>query len=81
MADTMNYDGCGIVSFFHCGKCIEEWKNGPPTGQSPAEFAMLSVGYTEQGVQVWCPRHGMNVVHFAVPEGQKFVQVPEKETH
>jgi hypothetical protein len=51
-----------IFSYCHCGKCIEEWKATKP-GVSPAEFARLNVGFTPAGLQVWCVRHNVNVMH------------------
>jgi hypothetical protein len=48
-----------IVSYFHCRRCLEQ----RPEDQSPAQWARLSVGFTQQGLQVWCARHGINVAH------------------
>ena len=48
-----------IGSYLHCKKCIEEL----PDGQSPQSWASLEVGWTEVGLQVWCKRHGENVIH------------------
>lgn len=49
----------GISMFLHCGKCLE----CRPEDQSPADWARLSVGFTKEGLQVWCWRHGINVAH------------------
>lgn len=51
--------GNGIKTFFHCSRCLEE----RPESQSPADWARLSVGFTREGMQVWCWRHGLNVAH------------------
>lgn len=51
-------DNC-VQLFFHCRECIEEL----PPGQSPAEWARISAGFTEIGLQVWCNRHDCNIVH------------------
>lgn len=48
-----------IASYIHCGKCLEEL----PSDQSPAEYADYSVGFTRLGIQVFCNRHQVNVVH------------------
>lgn len=48
-----------ITSFFHCAECIES----VPPGLSPREWAELEVGFTPQGIQVWCKRHERNVLH------------------
>lgn len=52
-----------ITAYIHCGKCIEEWKTERGAGESPASYARLSVGFTRQGLQVFCARHEVNVVH------------------
>ncbi len=51
-----------IESYFHCRLCLEE-------GCSPQA---LEVGWTEQGVQVWCRGHQRNVVHIDF-RGQRVV--------
>jgi hypothetical protein len=48
-----------IVHFMHCSLCLKEL----PKGQSPREYAQLEVGFTKEGVQVWCKRHEANVMH------------------
>jgi hypothetical protein len=52
-----------IVRYIHCAQCIEECKTGQALGQSPAEYAQLSVGFTSRGMQIWCNRHDINVCH------------------
>lgn len=49
----------GIRMYFHCSACLRE----KPASQSPADWARLSVGFTKEGLQVWCWRHGLNVAH------------------
>lgn len=48
-----------IVSFMHCGLCLGE----RPEDQSPQEWGRLEAGWTKQGIQVWCKRHDVNVLH------------------
>lgn len=48
-----------ITMFLHCGLCLAE----RPPGQSPREFAQLEVGWTPLGIQLWCKRHEVNVLH------------------
>ena len=48
-----------IVMFFHCRRCLEEM----PEGTSPREWAQLEVGWTQIGLQVWCRRHEVNIMH------------------
>ena len=54
-----------IRSYVHCGRCVEEIKAKSPEtrGHSPQTYACLSVGFTPLGLQVWCYRHNINVVH------------------
>jgi len=48
-----------IGEFFHCKECLKEL----PEGQSPQDYARLSMGWTQPGFQVWCNRHNINVIH------------------
>ncbi len=41
-----------IGAFIHCKKCLQGECN-----------QRLEVGWTEQGLQVWCRRHDMNIIH------------------
>lgn len=51
-----------IERFMHCRKCLVEL----PEGQSPQDYARLAVGFTNNGVQVWCNRHDEEVVHLTL---------------
>ena len=55
-----------IQLFFHCRRCLDEM----PPGTSPQDWAQLEAGWTEFGLQVWCRRHEMNVIHIDF-EGQQ----------
>ena len=68
---------CSIFEFFHCRKCVES----VPAGESPATWARLGVGFTPEGIQVWCTRHDENVmaldflgqkIDFAKSPGEKY---------
>jgi hypothetical protein len=59
-----------IQAYLHCGLCIKEWKAGKAPGLSPADYAALEIGWTREGLQVWCKRHDCNVLHIDF-EGQK----------
>lgn len=48
-----------ISSYIHCTKCLAE----KPDNTSPSNWARLAIGLTKEGLQVWCKRHEMNVVH------------------
>ena len=52
-----------IGSFFHCGLCLEEWKKSYQGIVSPKEYARQQAGWTRQGLQLWCNRHEVNIIH------------------
>ena len=54
-----------IKTFIHCGKCLDEVYE--IDGTSPMNYARISVGYTETGVQLWCDRHDTLIVNIPVP--------------
>ena len=58
MSDDLSNENV-IQMFMHCGLCVEE----QPDGVSPREWGQLEIGWTSQGLQVWCKRHETNVVH------------------
>lgn len=55
-----------ITYYLHCGMCLADI----PDGVSPREWAALEVGWTPRGLQVWCKRHAVNVMHVDF-QGQK----------
>lgn len=48
-----------ILTFFHCRLCLGEL----PENESPQTYARYEMGYSRQGLQVWCLRHDCNVIH------------------
>lgn len=48
-----------VIMYMHCSMCLESL----PNGESPRTWAQLEVGFTPVGLQVWCKRHDVNVVH------------------
>ena len=48
-----------IQAFMHCGLCLAEM----PEGTSPRQWVRMEVGWTVLGLQVWCVRHEVNVLH------------------
>lgn len=67
-----------IQLYMHCGECLYE----KPKGISAREFAQLELGWTEIGLQVWCKRHEINVMHVDF-QGQKHpanLSIKNKET-
>jgi hypothetical protein len=65
-----------IQMFVHCGLCLKELEEirglnkAQKVAKSPREYADLEVGFSVQGIQVWCKRHECNVFHMDL-EGQK----------
>ena len=48
-----------IEAYLHCRRCLA----ARPATESPATWSRLDVGYTEMGLQVWCRRCDVNVMH------------------
>ncbi len=48
-----------IVTFLHCAMCLDEL----PADTSPMEYAMEEVGFTKEGIQIWCRRHNASILH------------------
>ena len=59
-----------ISTFVHCGLCLRELQAPGAPESSPRDYAQLEVGFTKQGLQVWCKRHECNVMHIDF-EGQR----------
>lgn len=55
-----------IVMYFHCKQCLESL----PAGVSPKDHARIQAGWTNKGIQVWCSRHDIGIVHLDF-KGQK----------
>lgn len=55
-----------IRTYFHCARCMRE----KPEDVSMRDFAKFEIGWTEIGLQAWCTRHGVNIVHVNF-EGQR----------
>lgn len=54
-----------INLYFHCAECLKE----VPEGVAPKEYQKIQAGSTDRGVQVWCLRHDLNIIHIDF-EGQ-----------
>lgn len=63
------------LMFFHCRKCVEEWKNDAPgtEGLSPREYARQQGAATARGVQIFCTRHELNIAHFDFMDEQPLI--------
>ena len=72
-----------IVRFMGCGRCLDEL----PEGESLADYARLSTGFTEAGLQIWCYRHDCNVINLDFEDKGPFPanttrpKVPTDTTH
>ena len=55
-----------IEMYHHCGMCLDE----KPADQSPKDWARIQTGWTRDGIQIWCTRHNVNVMHMDF-QGQK----------
>lgn len=53
----------GIERPFVCNQCADEVESGEAGLISLSEYGQLDVGLSSVGLQVWCRRHGTNVVH------------------
>lgn len=62
-----------IEQFFHCQLCLEEL----PEDASPQEWGSLEAGWTIAGLQIWCKRHDVNVIHLDF-EGRKVRATTER---
>jgi len=51
-----------IDSYVTCTKCAEEVADVEPN-ISLQDYAAIDVGFTNWGLQVWCRRHQVNIVH------------------
>ena len=49
-----------IKNDLYCNTCAESC----PVGMTLQEWGDLRVGLTSYGVQIWCNRHKVNVMHF-----------------
>jgi len=54
-----NFDKKNIEMYLHCQLCAEEL----PAEESPESYARFSIGWTVAGLQVWCVRHDVNIIH------------------
>lgn len=48
-----------IHLYIHCALCLEAW----PKDEGPRTWQRLSIGWTKQGLQIWCARHECNIMH------------------
>ena len=48
-----------IEQYLHCKLCMDELTED----ESPKSYARYGVGWTRDGLQVWCERHDVNIIH------------------
>ena len=46
-----------------CAKCLDEMSQGLTDVKSLQDYSKFDIGFTDNGLQVWCRRHDLNVVH------------------
>ncbi|MEM7437349.1 MAG: hypothetical protein AAF436_19515 [Myxococcota bacterium] len=65
MKDTGAYEHLrySIAEPVVCTHCADEVKSGEAGITSLSDYGALDVGFSDRGLQVWCRRHGTNVVH------------------
>ena len=70
-----------IGMYLHCGLCVHDVMHGDMQGKvTPRNYARLSVGWTKQGLQVWCERHEVNVIHIHFEGATHFANLTRKPT-
>jgi len=52
-----------ITTYIHCGKCLDTLLTSSDLTQSPKEYQDVSFGWTEIGLQLWCNRCDVNILH------------------
>lgn len=57
-----------------CSACAEAVEAGQTDAKSLQEFIKIDVGFTDQGLQIWCRRHDRNICHIDFAE-----QMPEAD--
>lgn len=51
-----------ISAYCHCGLCLKELQENK-LAISPKDYQSVQFGFTEFGIQVWCKRHDVNILH------------------
>lgn len=49
-----------IHTYFYCSQCLNE---AVAKGEAPLDYQRIAFGLTPMGLQLWCCRHNMNVMH------------------
>lgn len=44
-----------------CARCLDEFAKGRSDAASLRDFIRVDVGFTTEGLQVWCQRHDQNI--------------------
>ena len=51
-----------VETYFHCGKCLDEWQESFRGILSPRDYARTQAGLRKNGtLQVVCTRHNCNI--------------------
>jgi hypothetical protein len=60
-----------ITGYWHCARCVKE----KPEGVSHRAYAEIEVGFTAEGVQAWCQRHGLAIITFTWDQAKDVAEV------
>ena len=66
MKDRDITNDLAIVTYLHCGMCGKELAEGTTDADelvSPKEYQRIQAGWTPLGLQIWCTRHDVNIIH------------------
>lgn len=61
-----------IITFFHCAECRRQL----PINESMEKWTRFNAGLTSTGIEVWCVRHRMLVVHVTPEELRTLLEQP-----
>lgn len=55
----------GIKAYLHCGLCLDELMASKELSSkySPRDYQRIQAGWTREGIQIWCVRHEVNILH------------------
>ena len=63
-----------IKLYQRCQSCqadLDTWTVDPNGDTSPREYGRVEIGYTDDGIQAWCIRHEISIVHIQLKGDEK----------
>jgi len=66
-----------IKMYLHCVLCLKELEKGD-VESSPSFYQEIEVGWTRWGIQIWCKRHNVNIIHIDFEEKKHPANVTRK---